>query len=38
MFDYAVTGENLGHVANADWSTPAANETTTPITDQNPYV
>jgi hypothetical protein len=38
MFDYAVTGENLGHVANADWSTPAANEPTTPITDQNPYV
>lgn len=37
MFDYEVSGENLGHVANDDWPMIPPNAPTTPLINQNPY-
>ena len=38
MFDYVLSGENLKHVANADWAIPTPNAPNSQTTDQNPYV
>ena len=38
MFDYSLSGDNLGHVANGDWAIPPANAANAPATDQNPYI
>jgi hypothetical protein len=38
MYDYILTGENLGHAANNSWATMLPNSPTAPIINQNPYV
>jgi hypothetical protein len=38
MFDYVLSGDNLKHVANADWAIPTPNAPNSQSTDQNPYV
>jgi hypothetical protein len=38
MYDYVLSGENIGHAANGDWATPTPNGINSQPTDQNPYI